>query len=241
MKEVFMIAVAVVEDEINEQQKTKAFFDNYTKENPNEKFSVVFYKDGETFLKNFANGKFDLVLMDVDLKSKLNGIEVAEKMREMDKEVFLIFMTNLAQYAIEGYKVQAYDYIVKPFTYYDFKLRINQISNLIISRKIEKVILKTDGIKVVVYVKEIYYVEINNHQLIYHTKKGNFQTYGSLKEIEKSLTGFNFSPCNSCYLVNLDYVDEIDGFTAVVHGDKLLISHPKRKQFLKDLTLYLGK
>lgn len=80
-----------------------------------------------------------------------------------------------------------------------------------------------------------------NHQIIYHTSKGDFKTYGVLKDLEKDLKSFNFSLCNSCFLVNLEYVERIDGYNVIVNNTKLLISHPKRKNFLKELSLYLGQ
>ena len=59
-------------------------------------------------------------------------------------------MTNLAQYAIEGYKVNAVDYIIKPISYFDFKARISSLSNDINSKHKEKVLIQTDGKKIVV-------------------------------------------------------------------------------------------
>ena len=235
-----MIKVALIEDEKQEQDKEKEFFDLFSKEN-NIKFSISSFENGDQFLFNFQYGKFDLILMDIELSSNDNGIQVSEKLRQIDKEVILVFMTNLAQYAIEGYKVNAYDYIVKPFTYFDFSQRMRLIVDNINSKRTEKVLIQTDGVKIVVAIKDIFYIEVANHQIIYHTSKGDFKTYGVLKDLEKDLKSFNFSLCNSCFLVNLEYVERIDGYNVIVNNTKLLISHPKRKNFLKELSLYLGQ
>lgn len=128
-----MIKVALIEDEKQEQDKEKEFFDLFSKEN-NIKFSISSFENGDQFLFNFQYGKFDLILMDIELSSNDNGIQVSEKLRQIDKEVILVFMTNLAQYAIEGYKVNAYDYIVKPFTYFDFSQRMRLIVDNINSK-----------------------------------------------------------------------------------------------------------
>ena len=55
------------------------------------------------------------------------------------------------------------------------------------------------------------------------------------------LENFHFSMCNSCFLVNLEYVERVDGYTVTVMGNELQISHPRKKQFLKELSLFLGK
>ena len=92
-----------------------------------------------------------------------------------------------------------------------------------------------------VSIKDIIYVEVSNHMLIYHTLKGDFTTRGTLRDIEKELAKYSFSLCNACYLVNLYYVERIDGYDVTVKGVTLLMSHPKKKTFLKDLSLYLGE
>ena len=184
---------------------------------------------------------YDLVLMDIELSGKDNGITVSEKLRKIDTDVILVFMTNLAQYAIEGYKVNAVDYIIKPISYFDFKARISSLSNDINSKHKEKVLIQTDGKKIVVLINDIYYIETVSHSLIYHTKTGEYKAYGALKTVQTELENFHFSMCNSCFLVNLEYVERVDGYTVTVMGNELQISHPRKKQFLKELSLFLGK
>ena len=179
--------------------------------------------------------------MDIELSGKDNGITVSEKLRKIDTDVILVFMTNLARYAIEGYKVNAVDYIVKPISYFDFKARISSLSNDINSKHKEKVLIQTDGKKIVVLINDIYYIETVSHSLIYHTKTGEYKAYGALKTVQAELENFHFSMCNSCFLVNLEYVERVDGYMVTVMGNELQISHPRKKQFLKELSLFLGK
>ena len=77
--------------------------------------------------------------MDIDLKDRENGIQISTRLREIDPDVCLVFITNLAQYAIQGYRVNAFDYIVKPINEYDFNQRIASISKMIEERKKEKI------------------------------------------------------------------------------------------------------
>ncbi len=235
-----MIKIAIVEDEKKEQEKLASYFSQLEKET-GYVYSLSFFSNGDTFLFDFIYGLYDLVLMDIELSTNENGIRVSEKLRKVDTDVLLVFMTNLAQYAIEGYKVNAIDYIVKPISYFDFKSRLTSISLDINNRRKEKTLLQTDGRKIVVLLSDIYYVETVSHALIYHTKNGNFKTYGTLKNAQTDLEKAHFSMCNSCFLVNLEYVQSVDGFTVKVNGEDLAISHPRKKQFLQELSLYLGK
>lgn len=235
-----MIKVAIVEDEMKEREKLRSYFEKLEKE-IGTLYLLSFFSDGDKFLFDFHYGMYDLVLMDIGLSSKDNGITVSEKLRKIDTDVILVFMTNLAQYAIEGYKVNAVDYIVKPISYFDFKARISSLSNDINSKHKEKVLIQTDGKKIVVLINDIYYIETVSHSLIYHTKTGEYKAYGALKAVQTELENFHFSMCNSCFLVNLEYVERVDGYMATVMGNELQISHPRKKQFLKELSLFLGK
>ncbi len=235
-----MIKIAIVEDEKKEQEKLASYF-SQLEEETGYVYSLSFFFNGDTFLFNFTYGLYDLVLMDVELSTSENGIKVSERLRKIDTDVLLVFMTNLAQYAIEGYKVNAIDYIVKPISYFDFKSRLASISSEINNRRKEKTLLQTDGKRIVVLLSDIYYVETVSHALVYHTKNGNFKTYGTLKNVQADLGKACFSMCNSCFLVNLEYVQSVDGFTVKVNGEDLAISHPRKKQFLQELSLYLGK
>lgn len=193
-----MIKVAIVEDEMKEREKLRSYFEKLEKE-IGTLYLLSFFIDGDKFLFDFHYGMYDLVLMDIELSSKDNGITVSEKLRKIDTDVILVFMTNLAQYAIEGYKVNAVDYIVKPISYFDFKARISSLSNDINSKHKEKVLIQTDGKKIVVLINDIYYIETVSHSLIYHTKTGEYKAYGALKTIQTELENFHFSMCNSCF------------------------------------------
>lgn len=235
-----MINIAIVEDEKKEQDFLISSFKKLMLEN-DISINLKTYNSGEEFLFDFEYNKFDIVLMDIDLgQNKLNGLNVSKKMREIDDDVILIFITNLAQYAIDGYTVKAYDYIIKPFSYYDFCLKINALLNSNLLDNSKKIIVKSEGKQIILPLKQIYYIEVNNHTLIYHSSKGDFVSIGSLGDLSKSLSQNYFSLCNSCYLINLRYVETISGFDVIVHGTTLAISRPKKKQFINDLNEYLG-
>lgn len=232
--------VAIIEDEKREQEVLNAYFNRL--ESVDEVItSLRFFNTGDDFLDEFEFGKFDLILMDIDLNSRINGIETSQRLRKIDDQVILIFMTNLAQYAIEGYKVKAFDYIVKPISYFDFSQRMKIIYQHVQERVVQKIIIPNSDAKMVVNIKDIYYVEVNNHSLIYHTANGNIVSSGTLKQALNELGKYHFAQCNNCYLVNLAYVMEVNGYEVMVKGENLLISHPRKKAFLQELSRYLGQ
>ena len=90
-------------------------------------------------------------------------------------------------------------------------------------------------------ISTIYYVEVQEHILIYHTKEGNITVSGTMREVEKQLEGKGFFRCNKGYLVNLAHVESFRDDTALVGGDQVQVSRAKKKPFLDAVNNYLGE
>ena len=91
------------------------------------------FSDGDEILDDFR-ADYDLILLDIQMKH-LDGLETAEKIRELDRNVYLVFVTNLANYAIRGYSVQAFDFVLKPVNYMMLKQLLQRIDKLVSSRQ----------------------------------------------------------------------------------------------------------
>lgn len=118
-----MIKIAVVEDELEMSNILVNFINKFFEENELD-VKVTVFNNALKFLDAY-NFNFDLIFMDINMPS-LDGINASKKLREIDSEVMLIFVTSLAQYAIKGYEVNAFDFIVKPITYYNFALKLTR-------------------------------------------------------------------------------------------------------------------
>lgn len=234
-----MFKIAVVEDENDYADLLKEYLERFAEEKGQE-FSVIRFRNAVSFLENYP-GDYDLVFMDIRMPY-LNGMDAAHKLREIDPSVILIFITSLAQYAIKGYEVDALDYILKPVNYYDFSMKMSRAMMRIKPREREtEILLSTAEGKVRLGISEIRYIETQGHHLIYHAGEKNYRQYATLASAEEKLKGFSFVRCNSCYLVNLKYVQKIKGFTAVVDGAELQISQPRKKEFVRRFTDYLER
>ena len=117
--------IAVVEDDGKWIKTLREFFAVFSK-NENLNCNIKVFTSGEDFLNCYKGEQFEMVFMDIDLPG-LNGMQTAKKLRELDGNIAIIFVTNLAQYAVEGYEVNAFDFIVKPF---DIELLIKRIREL---------------------------------------------------------------------------------------------------------------
>lgn len=234
-----MINVAIIEDEKTASDLLCSYFERFTKEH-GEEFRTVCFDNPIAFLANYSSN-YELVMMDIELPD-MNGMNAAHKMREIDKSVSLIFVTNMAQYAINGYEVGASDFIVKPVSYYDFALKLERALEKIKSRTEKRIMIPVEDAIKCVAAADIRYVEVIKHTVTYHTTDGDYETYGTLKKIESELltAGGGFAKCNNCYLVNLRYVTSVKGHSVFLGSEELQISHPKKREFIKALNNYLG-
>ena len=123
--------IAVVEDEQNERDTLKGHLEKY--DGGRGEIQVSVFTTGFEFIENYRS-QFDLVFMDIEMPH-LDGMSAAEKLREIDPFVMLVFVTNLKQYAIKGYSVQAIDFLVKPVSYYALSILMNKAKRIMVSKK----------------------------------------------------------------------------------------------------------
>lgn len=230
--------IAIVEDDAEYTRELRGYLARLEKELDRD-IEVFAYGSGLAFLKNFK-GQFDILLLDISMPY-LDGMETARRVREIDREVLILFITNLAQYAIKGYEVDALDYIVKPVNYFSFSQRLMRAISRISDRQTQYLAInQKTGVRKL-DIRGIYYVESLNHNLTFHTKDGDYTVFGSLKDVEQRLAEHHFVRCNKGYLVSLRHVDRIEDGCAVVQGTPLLISRNRRNNFLEALANYFGE
>lgn len=233
-----MIQCAVVEDEDSYASQLSGYINQYGMESGNE-FQITRFTDGDEIVENYKS-KFDIILMDIKMQF-MDGMTAAEEIRKVDPEVVIIFITNMAQYAIRGYAVDALDYVLKPIDYFAFSQRLGRAIERLGKRSKHYVTVSFHGGTQKIDVDSITYVESQGHNLTFHTKKEDYTTNATMKDVEEKLVPENFYRCNKGYLVNLEYVDGIRDGCAVVDGELLTIARARKNDFMKVLTEYLGE
>ena len=203
-----ILRVAIVDDEPEVCSLLVSYVERYGKEQGTE-FAVRTFKNGIALL-NEDRLDFHIVFLDVEMPY-MDGIETARNLRKSNRTCALIFVTNMTQYAIAGYEVDAMDYVVKPVSYEVFAFKMKRILERVALNESKNLTIKTREGFVYLDIQDIYYIEVTGHEL----------------------------RSNSCYLINLRYVSAVEEDCAVVHGDHLRISGPRKKGFYQAMMRYM--
>lgn len=210
--------IAIVDDERVERERLQQYVKLFSQESGVEMETVAF-TSGDAFLADYQK-VYDIIIFDIDMPGT-NGIDTARKLRRTDTDVTIIFVTNIAQYAINGYEVDAVDYIIKPIQYYDFSMKFHRTVAKASQKKDHIIQVETtEGLRRL-RVDAIVYVEILSHYLYIHTTTSEYRSRGSMSEIEEELTAYGFVRIHRSYLVGLKYVEKILSKEVTVNGKVL--------------------
>ena len=237
-REGIVYRIAIIDDIAAERANLEAFLRRFSSERKLT-LEISAYADGESFLAEAASG-FDVVLLDIEMQG-IDGMETARRLRALDEKVCLLFVTHLAQFAVEGYSVHALDFLVKPVVYENFCLKMERAVTAAERARKKEIIVSTAEGERRLRIDELCYVEVMNHTLVYHTTSGELAVRGSIRDCEVRLAPYDFARCNKSYLVNMNYVTEIRRSEIRVGEDLLPIGSTKRQAFLKELAVFMGE
>ena len=199
-----MLHIAVCDDEESFVQNLKEQLMRYAQECAQQIRVTVFYDGSE--LVNGYDPSIDLVFLDIQM-NQMDGLAAAERIRQMDGEVGIIFLTTLTRYALEGYKYQATNYIIKPMKYARLKAEMDRWMQRRPAKESPSLVVVNDSGRYRVLLKELKYVETFNRNLLLHTEKESILCYRSMKEMERELAGSGFVRCHTSYIVNLFFCE----------------------------------
>ena len=232
-----MAKIAVVEDNDAMREQLCGFIAQYARESGRQ-LDVTAFADGAEIVDPYRPG-FDIIFLDIEMPT-LGGMPTAERIRQVDSDVVLVFVTNMAQYAIRGYEVDALDFVLKPVSYYQFSTKLDRALQRICRRRGGQITLQVGGGVQLLATDDILYLETRDRLLHYHTTTGTWSVRGSLLKAEKDLTAYHFARCNQCYLVNLRHVRGVQDDFVQVGEERLEISRRQRAAFLAAVAAYVG-
>ena len=230
-----MISIAIVEDQEEFSDTLLSYINRYAAET-HEVMEAKVFRDGASFIDEYT-GRVQIVFMDIAMPN-MDGMEAARRLREIDSVVCLIFITNMAQYAIQGYEVSALDFVLKPLSYDLFKIKLKKAVSSIRADTVYYVKIPNGAQKV--NLSDLIYIESNKHYLHFYTRDGEYRERRSIKDVQDFFGENGFALVNSYLMVNLSYVDKVQGNTVEIAGQQMLIARAFKAGFLKKMTIFLS-
>lgn len=230
--------IAIVEDNEANRLTLQRYLMDYAKDNQLT-LHIDCYPDGIDILDRFKSN-YDVIYLDVEM-AQIDGMTTAQKIREVDEEVLIVFVTNFVQWAIQGYSVNATDFLLKPLTYFNFCEHFKKILKNLDNRVEQSIIVKSNSSIKKINLNDLEFIESEGHYLHFHMKETDFTMLESMKNMEKKLAQYDFFRCNNYYLVNLKYVKSVEKNFVMIGKSQLQISRPRKKQFMEALTRYIGE
>lgn len=230
--------IAIVEDQAAERASIRALAERYCRERGLEA-EILCFGSGESFLEAAPEG-VALALLDIEMAA-LSGLDVARRLRERDRIVQIIFITALVQYAIDGYAVDAVDFIAKPVGFAALSAGLDRA--MVRIRALTPRFLTTRYAKepLSLRIQQIVYIESLNKKTFVHMSDGQALCSSEpLYALEERLRGEPFYRCHNAFLVNLAFVHTVGAAELTVPGQRIPVSKHRRRDFFRQLTAYRG-
>ena len=234
-----IISTAIIEDDPEQAALLKEYLTDL--ETSARSFNITIFESAEAFLSVMKPHLFHLIFQDIQLK-KMDGLSCARRAREADENVMIVFITSMPQFAINGYEVNAKDYILKPVIFDVFERKMQRLLPMIQKSESTMINIAPDGnAPDLVRTDDILYVEIFNHNVIYHLAEGKKELYGTIGSIEKKLMPYKFVRCNRNTIVNFKHIKRISDNTVIVADQTFYIAATRKKEFLDKVNSFIDQ
>lgn len=232
--------VAICDDEVEFMDDLQTKLIQYSNEKDMH-FHIFRFESGNKFMNYYMTHKdFDIIFLDIKMP-EMNGIELAQTLRSRGDKVSIIFLTSLIQYALDGYRVCALRYLLKPLSYRKLCRELNDVFNEIENTINDFFIVKNDNGVYKIYMKNILYIETYERNTLIHLKDKKVLSYKSLKYYEEYLDK-RFFRCHSGYLVNMSEINVVEKFQIYIsNGDLIPLSKNRKRDFSQKMANYYGE
>jgi len=234
-----MYQVAVCDDDINEGRHTLALAKQILLDRSIDASFSLFVSPRDLLEDIKKNSrKFDLLLLDI-LMGKTDGIQLAQALRDEGSRAALIYTTSSRDYAIDGYKVQANDYLLKPIEKDTLDASIARVL-----KQNDNLLVESDGTLKSIPVSEIQYAESSANYVVLRTAnhEENQRLRATLSEVLTKLGEDRFARCHKGYLVNLGQIKEVRTTQVLLRdGSTIPLGRQYRAELQKNILAYVEK
>lgn len=201
--------IAIIDDDSEARRTMRAQVHRYLSER-HFQAELIEFCSGADFLAAARGNNFHLAFLDIYMQG-MDGVRTAEQLREFDAACCLIFTTASREHALDGYRVHARGYLLKPFTEQDVSRVLDDCLTMLPLQPERFITVRAERTDVKLLLRHIHYAVTQNHYLYIHTEQGVIRTYLAFSEFCRMLAGEkHFLVCNRGVLVNMDAVTALE-------------------------------
>ncbi len=164
---------------------------------------IDLFSSGERLVSSYNQGnRFDIIFLDIQMEA-MDGLETAERIRVLDSQVIILFLTGYTEYLQKGYEVQAFRYLIKPITKDKIQKAFLAAISQIQTKKRGSYLATCKGEDIKILLDDIYYFEAKDHMVYIYEERNETQIRARLMDIEEELSSKGFVRCHKGYLVNV--------------------------------------
>ena len=226
-----MYKIAICEDDKEQQKLIKNLISTNDYSEINE---INVFDSGEDLVHAYEREqRFSIILLDIQMNG-INGIQTAERIRKLDKDVLIIIITSILEYAVDGYSINAYNFILKPIDTEKFCKVMNNAIEILKENENKVYRIQTRESTRLIKLSDIQYIESDKKKIRIHCKNEVITNNESISEAEKKLTNVGFLRISRFYLLNMKYIKEMKVDDILLQNGRLLKYSKKLQNQIKN-------
>lgn len=194
-----------------------------------EEIQLLAYSTGEKLLKNYMLD-LDLIFLEIPLW-KVNGLKIAEHLKQQDPQVRVVFLTTVLSYVLEAFEVGASNYLLKPLSYSKFCLELNKVIEMKDDAQKRAFLVQSRQGLCKVYFNDIHFIETCGKNTVIHTRNEEITCNKQMKWYEQMFNGTMLVRCHAGYIVNLYHFQKIDNdMLVLMDGIRIPVSRSQKQK-----------
>ncbi len=235
-----MLNFVLCDDNFNTLNKLSHMFESvFMKHDLEAKIAFKTTNDTE-LLSYLKENPIDVLILDINLNAKLNGLEIADKVRKKNKDCYIIFTTAHSEFVFLAYKYKTFDYLCKPITKERLEETVLRLFDDIQESTSHKKYIRIDNKNTIIDENEIQYIKRDGMKVIFHTNSRDYEVYSSFTKLQDQLPN-NFVRCHKSFIANVNNITKLEAASNLIYFDDTTTCDigPKYKDnFMKGVNTY---
>ena len=211
-----MLNFVICDDTLNALKKLSHMLESIFIENNLDARVVFTTTKADDVLSYINDNPIDVLVLDINLHSDLNGIDIANQVREKNKDCYFIFTTAHPEYVFLAYKCKTFDYLCKPISQECFEETILRLFDDIQKSASNRKYIRLDNKNTIIAESEVHFIKRDGMKIIFHTDSRNYEVYSSFAKIKEQLPN-NFIRCHKSFIVNVNNISKLEPSSNLIY------------------------